>query len=109
MFASGVIILVYGALVLLGGIMGYAKASSRPSLVAGTVFGVLILASGWLMLSGLPVGAWMALVLALALLFLFTVRLARGASRMPAVPIIVLSVVAILASAAWLWSQRLPA
>ena len=40
---------VFAALTLLGGIMGYAKAKSRPSLIAGTFSAVLlVLASSYL-------------------------------------------------------------
>lgn len=37
------IVLVYGLLIFMGGIMGHAKAGSQASLVMGATFGVLLL------------------------------------------------------------------
>ncbi|MCH9613836.1 MAG: hypothetical protein SP1CHLAM54_08450 [Chlamydiia bacterium] len=36
------IVYIYAALVLVGGIMGFAKAGSWPSLIAGVIFSVFI-------------------------------------------------------------------
>lgn len=92
---AGFIVLVYGVLTAGGGVMGYVKASSKPSLIAGLVSGALLLACGALILSGLVLGAWGAAAIALALLVIFVVRMARGAGKMPAIPMIVLSLIAL--------------
>jgi uncharacterized membrane protein (UPF0136 family) len=51
----------YGVLSLVGGMMGYVKANSRASLIAGGVSGLLLLGGAWLALSrpvpGLAIGA----------------------------------------------------
>lgn len=44
--------IVYGVLLIVGGAMGYAKAKSKASLVAGVLFGAVALAGGILMLIG---------------------------------------------------------
>jgi len=43
-------ILVYGLIVIGGGVFGYLKAGSLPSLIMGTTFGLLLLCSGWFLL-----------------------------------------------------------
>ena len=43
---------VFGVLTILGGVIGYMKAKSRASLVAGSVSGGLLLAAAWLAQSG---------------------------------------------------------
>ena len=43
--------LIFGALTLLGGIVGYLKAKSTPSLVMGILFGLALLAAGFLVYS----------------------------------------------------------
>ncbi len=58
---------VYGVLLLVGGIMGYAKAKSVPSLVAGGVCGIIALLLGYYY--PWPFAPWAALVLALLLIF----------------------------------------
>ena len=42
----GIVILVYGLFVLGGGIFGYATAGSMASVIAGSTFGLGLLASG---------------------------------------------------------------
>ncbi len=43
---SAIVVLVYSILVLLGGLIGYLFANSLPSLIAGSVFGAALFASG---------------------------------------------------------------
>jgi uncharacterized membrane protein (UPF0136 family) len=44
--------LVFGLLTLIGGIMGYVKAKSLASIVAGSICGVLLLGAGVLLFMG---------------------------------------------------------
>lgn len=39
-------LIIYGALVIAGGVMGYVKAASAASLISGLIFGVAALAAG---------------------------------------------------------------
>ena len=50
--ATEIYYIVFGALTLLGGIVGYLKAKSWPSLLAGVLFGLALIGAGTLMIYG---------------------------------------------------------
>ncbi len=82
---------IYGILLIVGGAMGYVKAKSVPSLVAGLVCGFIALFLGYRY-------AWhfaphAAFILALVLIFLMGRRYLNTRKAMPALLIVVLSVV----------------
>ncbi|MEI6562635.1 MAG: TMEM14 family protein [Verrucomicrobiota bacterium] len=52
--ATEIYYLVFGALTLLGGIVGYVKAKSLPSLILGVLYGVALIAAGILLFNGQP-------------------------------------------------------
>lgn len=62
---------VYGAIVLLGGIMGYVAAKSTMSLIAGVASGIILLASGWAMSQGRNWAVPLAAVVMVALMLFF--------------------------------------
>jgi uncharacterized membrane protein (UPF0136 family) len=86
---------IYGILLIFGGAMGYVKAKSVPSLVAGLVCGVIILLMGlrytW---HWAPV---VALIIALVLIFLMGRRYLNTRKAMPALLIVVMSIIVALA------------
>ena len=43
---------IFGALTILGGVIGFVKAGSKASLIAGGISGLLILIAAWLVMSG---------------------------------------------------------
>lgn len=92
------IILVYGVLVAIIGAYGYFKASSVPSLIAGVVSGVILLAAAFAMMRGSYRLGWVA---ALALAVLLLGRFARPAFAesqvWPGGVMVALSVLAIIA------------
>jgi len=82
---------IYGILLIVGGAMGYVKAKSVPSLVAGLVCGLLALLLGYRY-------AWhfaphAALILSLVLIFIMGRRYIKTRKAMPALLIVVLSVI----------------
>lgn len=83
-------LLAFGLVTVLGGAMGYVKANSLASLIAGGVSGGLLLVAGWLVSRHLAAGALLALAVSLALLGRFTPALARG-KRLPAIYMVPLS------------------
>ena len=75
--------LVYGLLVLMGGIMGHIKAQSLMSLIAGIIFGALLLTSSFLLFKGKLVGRKLALTLVVILDVFFLWRFAKTHNFMP--------------------------
>lgn len=60
--------IVTGVVAILGGVQGFVRAKSRPSLIAGLIFGDLLLFGGVFALIGWTWGLWMSAVAALALI-----------------------------------------
>jgi uncharacterized membrane protein (UPF0136 family) len=88
------VLLVYAALMLVGGVVGFAKARSRPSLVAGSTSAVLLLVT-WRLAATSPGAAyWTGAALALVLSGMFGVRLARTKKAMPSGALLAVSLVA---------------
>lgn len=84
-------ILIYGLLVLLGGVMGYVKAKSQASLVSGLGSGVALLVA-WLICRQLPlVGLGLATLIGLILFIVFVKRFSNTRAFMPAGLMMVLS------------------
>lgn len=86
-------LLAFGVVTVLGGLMGYVKAKSLASLIAGGVSGALLLVAGALVSTRfLFAGALLALVVSLALLGRFAPALFRG-KLMPAIYLVPLSAI----------------
>ena len=92
--------LVYGILVLLGGFMGYRKAGSRASLMAGTLSGAAMLVSAILLMRGNAAALWLGLAVTTMLLLFFGMRWLKGRKFMPA-GLMALASVAALALLIW--------
>jgi len=82
---------IYGILLIIGGAMGYIKAKSVPSLVAGCVCGFIALLLGFRYTWHFAPHA--AFILALVLIFLMGRRYLRTRKAMPALLIVVMSVI----------------
>jgi len=92
------IVYVYAVLVLVGGVIGFVKAGSRPSLIAGILGGLALLTAGWGISRGRVWGLQVALALILGLLVFFSIRYFRGSPRafMPSGLMSVLSLLALI-------------
>jgi uncharacterized membrane protein (UPF0136 family) len=88
---AGLLLYVYGVLLIVGGAMGYVKARSVPSLVAGVVCGLIIIIVGLNYAS--HDAPYVALLVALVLIFLMGRRYLNTRKAMPALLIVVLSVI----------------
>ena len=95
--------LIFGALTILGGVIGYVKAGSVPSIVAGAITGVLLLVAGALLPEHRAAGLVTALIVSLLLAAQFVPKSIRTGKVMPAGLMSVLSVIGIVvAVVAWL-------
>jgi uncharacterized membrane protein (UPF0136 family) len=82
---------VYGVVLIFGGLMGYLKAKSVPSLVAGVVCGVIALLLGYYYPWHFAPEA--ALLLSLLLIIIMGRRYLRTRKAMPALLVVVLSLI----------------
>ena len=102
MDATRLYFLIFGALTIIGGIVGYAKAQSVASIVAGTITGVLLLVAGWVLPEHRAAGLITALIVSLVLAAQFVPKLVRTGKVMPAGVMSILSVIGlIVALVAW--------
>ena len=85
---------LFGALTILGGVIGFVKAGSRASLIAGGVSGVLILVAAWLVMSGsVQAGLILGLVISAVLEMRFLPAFVKTKKPMPAGMMAVLSMI----------------
>ena len=87
---------VYAVLLAVGGVMGFVKARSRPSLVSGLACALMTLACLFLLGIQFRLGAGLGAVLAALLLGFFGSRFARSRKVMPAGLMSLVSAVAAL-------------
>lgn len=102
MNGTGVFVMVYGVLVLAGGVLGYVRADSLVSLVVGGLIGLALVGLGCAMGRGKKAAAPIAGVLAVVVLFYSANRAFMGPAAAPNPPpsilaLLVLSIVAALA------------
>lgn len=91
----------FGAIVVIGGVIGYFTAQSLPSLAAGLFFGNLLMLTVW---GCTPReaekpkswGFYLAVIVSVCLLVFFVIRLLKTGKPMPAAVIIPLAILGIL-------------
>ena len=88
-----IVLIAYGVLVAAGGIFGYVKSQSRPSLIAGSVSGLFLIAAGLLVLMGVAAGAYFGFAVTVVLVVLFGMRFGKTRKFMPSGMMLALSVV----------------
>ena len=95
--------IVFGLLTIVGGVMGYAKAGSAASIIAGSISGILLLVAAFLLPQQLAVGLALAAVISIALAGRFVPAFIKTGHVMPAGLMSVLSVIGIImAIVAWM-------
>ena len=103
MGAAKIYFIVFGILTIAGGIVGYVKAGSVASIVAGGITGVLLLAAAFLLPEYRIVGLATAGIVSLLLAAQFIPKFLRTGRVMPAGMMSILSVIGIIvAIVAWL-------
>jgi len=103
MDATRLYFLIFGALTILGGVIGYVKAGSVPSIIAGAITGVLLLVAGALLPEHRAAALAAAFIVSLLLAAQFVPKFIRTGKVMPAGLMSILSVIGIVvAVVAWL-------
>lgn len=92
---------VFGVLTVAGGTMGFVKAKSRPSLVAGGISGVALMVASYLVGTGTMtrVGLFAGLVVSLALAARFIGSFRKSKKMMPAGLMALLGLVGVVVTA----------
>ena len=90
---------IFGALTIVGGLIGFLKASSMPSLIAGGVSGILILVAAVLLRGNPTAGLVLGGVVSIALAGRFLPAMLAGGKFMPAGMMTILSVIGIVLTA----------
>ena len=102
MEAAKIYFIIFGLLTIAGGIVGYIKAGSTASIVAGAITGVLLLVAAFLLPEHHVAGLATALIISLLLAAQFAPKFLRTGRVMPAGMMSVLSVIGtIVAIIAW--------
>src|SRR5438105_15759531 len=96
MEAAKIYFIVFGVLTILGGIVGYVKAGSVASIIAGSITGVLLLVAAFVLPEHHMVGLATALIVSLLLAAQFIPKLFRAARVLPAGLMSLLSVMGII-------------
>lgn len=92
------LVLIYGILVAVGGVMGYVKANSTPSLIAGVGAGLLLVGSSVAMMkNSYQTGWWIALVVSILLLGRFGSAAMKEFKMMPGGMVIIMSLIVLAA------------
>src|SRR5437867_5054414 len=88
------VLLGYAVLMLVGGVIGYRTAASRPSLIAGVLSAAVLLGAYAWSLSNPSRGFLLAAVVAVLLAANFGLRLAKTGNFMPSGMLLIVSLAA---------------
>jgi uncharacterized membrane protein (UPF0136 family) len=94
--------IIFGLLTIAGGIIGYVKAGSTPSIIAGSITGILLLIGAWPLPEHTVAGLLTVLIVSLLLAAQFVPKFIKTGKAMPAGMMSILSVIGIIvAIVAW--------
>jgi len=98
MEAARIYFVIFGILTVVGGVVGYIKAGSVASIIAGSITGVLLLVAAFLLPEHRAIGLATALIVSLLLAAQFVPKFLKMGRMMPAGLMSVLSVIGIIAA-----------
>jgi len=94
--------LIFGILTIAGGVIGYVKAGSTASIIAGSISGLLLLVAAFLLPGQVVVGLTIGVIVSLLLAVQFVPAFFRTGKMMPAGIMSLLSILGIVfAIVAW--------
>ncbi|HZS16761.1 MAG TPA: TMEM14 family protein [Candidatus Udaeobacter sp.] len=98
MEAAKIYFIVFGVLTIAGGIIGYVKAGSVASVIAGSITGILLLVGAFLLPEHRAIGLPTVFIISLLLLAQFAPKFIRTGTVMPAGIMAILSVIGLVAA-----------
>jgi uncharacterized membrane protein (UPF0136 family) len=98
MEAAKIYFIVFGLLTIVGGIIGYVKAGSVASIIAGAITGVLLLVAAFVLPDHRVAGLATAFIVSLLLAAQFVPKFLRTGRVMPSGLMSVLSIIGIIAA-----------
>ncbi len=102
MEAAKIYFIIFGILTIAGGIIGYVKAGSVASIIAGSITGILLLVGAFLLPEHRAIGLATAFIISLLLAAQFAPKFIRTGRVMPAGMMAILSVIGLVAAiVAW--------
>jgi uncharacterized membrane protein (UPF0136 family) len=96
MGAAKIYFIIFGVLTIVGGVIGYVKAGSVPSIVAGVITGILLLVAAFLLPERAVAGLAVGLITSLLLAAQFIPKFVSTGKVMPAGMMSILSVIGII-------------
>lgn len=90
------VVVVYGLFCIVGGIIGYVKAQSNASLIAGLLSGIVLLICSYGIAKGNTLVLYVSLVVSILLGGRFLITLFNNFKVMPNLIMVILSVVVII-------------
>lgn len=95
--------IVFGLLTIVGGVIGFVKAGSTASIIAGSVSGILLIVAAYLLSGHLTLGLALAGIVSILLAGRFIPAFIKTGQAMPAGLMSVLSAIGIImAIVAWM-------
>src|SRR5947207_14373988 len=102
MEAAKIYFIVFGVLTIAGGVVGYVKADSVASIIAGSITGILLIVAAFLLPEHRAIGLATAFIISLLLAAPFAPKFLRTGRVMPAGMMSILSVMGFIqAIVAW--------
>ena len=98
MEAAKIYFILFGLLTIAGGIIGYVKAGSVASVIAGSITGILLLVGAFLLPEHRAIGLATVFIISLLLLAQFAPKFIRTGTVMPAGIMAILSVIGLVAA-----------
>ena len=95
--------IIFGLLTIVGGVIGYVKAGSTASIIAGGISGIALIVAAWLLPGNVALGLIIAGVVSIALAAKFIPDFMKTGKVMPAGLMAILSVIGVvMAILAWI-------
>ena len=96
LFPAKIYFIVFGLLSIAGGILGYVKAGSTASIIAGSISGVLLLVAAFLLPTQVVAGLTIAIIVSFLLAGRFVPAVLKSGKIMPDGIMALLSIVGIV-------------